>query len=91
MQRMYGRKRPSGRVDATREGNTVRLKTRGVGELTLLISPDQFDLTRPIAVDVNGRRVVDQRVEPSLATLMKWAAVDNDRTMLFAGEITIRP
>jgi len=30
-------------------------------------------------------------VEKSVATLMNWAARDNDRTMLFAAEIRIRP
>jgi hypothetical protein len=35
--------------------------------------------------------VFDGRVEPSLATLLKWAARDNDRTMLFAAELHIKP
>jgi hypothetical protein len=28
-------------------------------------------------------------VEPSVATLLKWAARDNDRTMLFGAEVNI--
>jgi hypothetical protein len=44
-----------------------------------------------VKVTVNGRVAFDGRVERSLATLMKWAARDNDRTMLFGAEIRIRP
>jgi hypothetical protein len=88
-QRMYVRRRPSGRVDLLRDGNTVRMQTRGVAELTLLISPDAFDLSQPIVVEVNDRRVVERRVERSVETLMKWAARDNDRTALFAAELKV--
>jgi len=33
--------------------------------------------------------VFDRIVEPSTATLLKWAARDNDRTMLFGAEVSI--
>jgi hypothetical protein len=81
----------SGRVDLTRRGNTVTASTRGVKEFTLLLSPDQFDFSQNVVVQVNGRVVFDARVEKSLETLRKWAARDNDRTMLFGAEIRIRP
>ena len=86
---LFVRARPSGRVDLTRRGNTVEMKTRDVAALTLLISPDAFDFSQPITVSANGRIVVAQRVEPSVATLLKWAARDNDRTMLFGAELPI--
>ena len=82
---------PFGRVDLERVGNTVQAIAHGVAQFTLLISPDAFDLSQPIRVVVNRRSVFDGRVEPSVATLMKWAALDNDRTMLFAAELHIRP
>jgi hypothetical protein len=81
----------SGRADLARSGNTVTAATRGVKELTLLLSPDQFDFNTKVRVVVNGTVDFDDRVEKSVATLMKWAARDNDRTMLFGAEITIRP
>lgn len=81
----------SGRVDVTRHGNAVDIVTRGVSELTLLLSPDRFDFTQPVKVTVNGRVVHDAPVEKNLATLMKWAARDNDRTMLFGAEIRVKP
>ena len=82
--------RPSGRVDLKREGNTVTVTTRRVAAFTLLVSPDQFDLGKPITVVADGRTVFEGTVKPSLATLLKWAAKDNDRTMLFAAEVPIK-
>lgn len=82
---------PSGRVDLVRTGNTVTARTTGVAELTLLLSPDVFDLSQPVKVAANGRVVFNGRVDPSVATLLKWAARDNDRTMLFAAELHIKP
>ena len=52
-----------------------------------MLSPDAFDFSQPIVVTANGRVVSDRRVEPSLATLLKWAASYNDRTMLFGAEL----
>ena len=88
--KMFEHARRSGRVDLVRSGNTVTATTRGVAEFTLLISADVFDLAQPVKVVANGRTVFDGRVEPSLPTLLKWAAHDNDRTMLFAAELRIK-
>lgn len=81
--------RPGGRVDLARSGNSIEATTRGVEAFTLLLSPDQFDFSQPIRVVANGREVFQGRVERSPATLLKWAALDNDRTMLFAAELKI--
>ena len=86
---LFARSAPSGRVDVTRAGNTVAAATRGVAAFTLLLSPDQFDFAKPIKVVANGRTVFNAKVEKSVATLMKYAAVDNDRTMLFGAELRV--
>jgi hypothetical protein len=86
---LFGRRERSGRVDLDRAGNTVHVQARGVAGLTLLISPDAFDLSAPIVVMVNGRLAVESRVEPSVATLLKWSARDDDRTMLFGAELHV--
>ena len=86
---LYDRSKPSGRVDAVRTGNAVNVKTRGVRELTLLLSPDAMDFSKPIVVTVNGRQVHDAVVARDAAVLQKWAARDNDRTLLYAAELRI--
>ncbi len=86
---IFPRNRPSGRVDLVRDGNTVRATTRGVAAFTLLLSPDMFDFSKPITVVANGRTVFEGRATPSVLTLLKWAAADNDRTMLFGAELRV--
>jgi hypothetical protein len=86
---LFPRGRPSGRVDLVRRGNAVEIRARGVAELTLLLSPDAFDFSKPIVVTANGQVVSDRQVEPSVATLVKWAARDDDRTMLFGAELHV--
>ena len=56
----------------------------------VLLSPAQFDFSQPVKVITNDRVAFEQRVEKSVATLMKWAARDNDRTMLFGAEVKVR-
>jgi hypothetical protein len=78
-----------GRADLERKGNTVTATTKGVQTFTLLLSPDVFDFNQPIKVVANGKEVFSGRVERSLQTLLKWAARDNDRTMLYGAELHI--
>lgn len=79
-----------GRVDLERSANTVRAATKGVAAFTLLLSPDKFDFSQPVKVVANGREVFNGRVTQDVKTLMKWAARDNDRTMLYGAELKIK-
>jgi hypothetical protein len=86
---LFARSRAHGRVDLVRHGNDVEASTSGVRRFILLLSTDQFDFSQPVRVQINGQPAFDERVTPSMGTLLKWAARDNDRTMLFAGEISL--
>jgi hypothetical protein len=86
---IFPRSKPSGRVDLVRRGNIVEASTQGVRAFTLLLSPSTFDFRRPITVLANGRTVFEGMVEPDVETMLKWAARDNDRTMVFGAELNI--
>lgn len=88
--RLFQPRRRSGRVDLVKAGNTVRATTRGVSEYTLLLSPDAFDFAKPVTVITNGTVSFEGKVERSVSTLLKWAAADNDRTMLFGAELHVK-
>jgi hypothetical protein len=87
---LFERPKRPGRVDLVRTGNTVQATTKGVASFTLLLSPDKFDFSQPVKVVANGRTVFEGKVERNLKTLLKWAARDNDRTMLYAAELKIK-
>jgi len=80
----------SGRVELRREGNIVIVMTQGVRQFNLLLSPDQFDLSRPIQVVTNGVVSHDALVVPDVGTLLRWASVDQDQSLLFGVELEIR-
>ncbi|MBI4264992.1 MAG: dienelactone hydrolase family protein [Acidobacteria bacterium] len=86
---VYERRRGSGRVDVVRTGNTFDARTRGVQQFTLLLSPDVVDFSRPVRVTVNGRGVFEGVVTKDVAALVRWAARDHDRTMLYGAELTV--
>ena len=87
---LFSRPKRPGRVDLSRNGNTIHATTRGVTEFTLLLSPDKFDFSQPVKVVANGHTAFESRVERNLKTLLKWAARDNDRTMLYGAEVKIK-
>lgn len=81
--------RPSGRVELDQQDNRVTARTRGVTRFTLLLSPDQFDFTQPITVVTNDVTVFDDVVEPDVEVLLRWAAIDRDRTAMYGAELSI--
>ncbi len=87
---LFPHRQYTGRVDLVRAGNTVTATTRGVAGFTLLLSPDAFDFGKPVKVIADGKTVFEGLVKKDLGTLMKWAARDNDRTMLFGAELAIK-
>ncbi len=80
---------PTGRVDIERHGNAFDAKTRGISDFTLLLSPDAIDFIRPVQVTVNGAPAFAGMVKKDAATLLKWAARDNDRTTLYGAELHV--
>ena len=56
---------------------------------TLLLSPSEFDFEQPIQVIVNDREVFKGAVKKDLRALLRLAARDEDRTMLFGAELRI--
>ncbi len=72
-----------------RHGNRFEARTRGVARFTLLLSPDVVDFAQPVVVTVNGRPVHDGPVTKDVATLLTWAARDDDRTMLYGAALSV--
>ena len=89
-QELFEHRKPSGRVDIARDGNTFVAISRGVREFMLLLSPDAIDFEQPVTVTVNGRQAFQGMVTKDPAVLLKWAARDADRTRLYGAELSIQ-
>lgn len=79
----------SGMMRAARTGNLVRIDAYHVRRFRLLISPEEFDLSQPIRVEVNGTLRFEEAVQADPRTMLEWAGVDRDESMLFVAEIEI--
>ena len=55
----------------------------------MLLSPDGVDFSQPIVVTVNGQPSFKGVVKKDPATLLRWSARDNDRTVLYGAELKI--
>ena len=86
---VFPHRRPSGRVDIERSGNTLTARTRGVKAFTILLSPDAIDFAQPVVVSVNERKAFEGTVKRDPAVLLKWAARDDDRTRLYGAELVV--
>lgn len=86
--RAHARDSVYGHIEAIVTGNTVKVKTDNIRKFTLLVSPAQFDLSQPVTVWINDVRYFNDTVKADLSTLLKWNAIDQDRTQLFAAELS---
>jgi poly(3-hydroxybutyrate) depolymerase len=86
---LFPREAPVGTVRAERRDNRIRLETRGLRKLDLLLSAEVFDLGLPLRVEANGDADYEVEVVPDKYTLLKWFAEDRDRTMLYAATVEV--
>lgn len=86
---IFEHRKMSGRVDIERKGNAFEATSRGVRELTLLLSPDAVDFAQPVTVTINGAQVFQGAVKKNPAVLLKWAARDADRRRLYGAELKV--
>ena len=86
---LFTHRAPFGQVVVERDGNVFHVTAQGVERYRLLLSPDVVDFAEPVTVVTNGAVSFEELFEASVETLLRWAARDNDRTLLFGAELTI--
>ncbi len=79
------------RVDLVRDGNSIQALSDGVESFRLLLSPDVIDFALPLTVTVNNEVKFQGILQPSVETLLRWAARDRDRKMLYGADLVINP
>ena len=86
---LFPRKKSFGQIEVIKTGNEIVVKTSHVKKYTLLISPEHFDLNKPVKIHTNDLLSFDGAIPKKVETLLKYNAIDNDRTMLYAAELKI--
>jgi poly(3-hydroxybutyrate) depolymerase len=79
-----------GRVIVARQDNTFEVTAFGVRRFTLLLNPEELDMSRAITVRINGTEVFQDVVPERKETLLQWATQDRDRSMLFTAELSLQ-
>ncbi len=87
---LHTRTKPSGRIEGYFCANTFTLKASQIGAFTLYLHPDMVQFDQNVVVNVNGRVVYDQLVEPSPGFLLYNFAQNRDRELLFVNKISIK-
>lgn len=83
---------PMGILDAKwTDKNKLEVDAQNVVSFRVLLSPELVDFSKPLEVQVNGKQVFAEEVHSSLAYAMKYLDEHRDPSMIFVGEVTIRP
>lgn len=77
------------RVQATRDGNRVEVRTRGVKRVTLLVSDQMLDLAKEIEIVVNERTLFRGTVQGDARAILEEARRMRDRTLVFHNRVTL--
>ena len=77
------------RIEASYEGNTVDLQTRGVTKVTVLVSDQMLDLSKEVEIRTNGHLSFRGMVEPDAKVILEEARRFKDRRLVFVNRVTV--
>jgi hypothetical protein len=80
----------AGHMEAAVTGNTITVRTKNITSYKLLLSPEQFDFSKPCTIVTNGILSFEGLLDKEVSVLLKWNSLDNDRTMLYGAEMNIQ-
>jgi hypothetical protein len=87
--RAFHRDTLTGIIKVMRSDNTIEVQTKNVKTFRLLLSPAQFDFSKPVKIITDGIVSYDAMVSKDISTLFEWYIRDLDRTMLFGASLDI--
>lgn len=86
---LYPRLKPTGLIRVHAEGNRVEVQVRGVARYSLFLNSQQFDFTKPLQVTTNGTQSFKAVPATDVGFMLRQAAADDDRTMVYRGIVQI--
>jgi len=63
-----------GELSGEADGQELRVKRKRLSEITVWLSDELIDFDQPVTIVTNGRKILDERVEPDLAVCLSQAA-----------------
>lgn len=81
---------PTARVEGEIEGQTVRVTSEHVKSLTVCLSSERFDLTKPVEIVWNKKTAHRAVVTPSLKTLLLIAGEKCDAAALYEASVALK-
>ena len=85
-------KRPGASIEAINRGdNTIDINTQNVQRFTVWLHPKMIDVTKPVAINVNGKPRFSDNVTPSIATALDSYTRRNDWGLIYPIKIEIGP
>ena len=86
---LFPRNKAFGQIELEKKKNIVSVFTKNIRKYTLLISPEHFDISKPITIYTNNKLSYEGIVPKNIKVLLKYYSLDNDREMLFSAELPI--
>jgi dipeptidyl aminopeptidase/acylaminoacyl peptidase len=77
------------RIEATRNGNRIDVRTSGVARYTVLVAPEMIDPKKDLEVRTNGKLSWRGKAEPDARTILEEARRTLDRTSIFTTRIAV--
>ena len=77
------------RIEATRDGNRISVRTSGVTRYTVLLSPEMVDFTKPVIIETNGAPSFEGKVDPDPRTVLEEARRFRDARLVFQARVTV--
>ncbi len=86
---IFRREKPSAVIKASYENNRFELQTSRVGSLTIRISPDMVDLTKPVQVFVDGQPIIAAKVLPDITYMLRAFIANRDKRVVYVNELQL--
>lgn len=81
---------PTATFSAEIEGQTVRIRSKGVKRLTLCFAAELVDLAQSVRVEWNERRAFEGQLEPSIATALTLASEKADWRATYTATVELK-
>jgi poly(3-hydroxybutyrate) depolymerase len=86
---LFRRGKPSGRIEGYFSANKFSFKTSQVGAFSIFIHPDMVQLDQNVVIEVNGKKVFNEKVKASSEFILRNFLKNRDRELLYVNKVRV--